>query len=294
MDFLVASLRQIGLSLNEAKAYLCLLRKSGITGYELSKNAGIPPSKIYESLSKLLAKGFIKLFRGDNVQRYVAVEPMEILSRYQTEYQNNLEGLKRHLAKIRQNTDAFNHYLWQLSERAPILGKIREIIKNSRKVIYLSLWKEELPEIEELLRKASRRGVKIAIVLYGDAQIDFGVVYGHSLEDILLREMGERRLALVADDKVVLLAHFGRSGESFGTWTHNRGMVSLAVDYISHDVISLKLAKQFAAQMNALFGEKWERLRDVMNPDPASLPFKQTAPKREKIREGHRGRPVLR
>ena len=113
----------------------------------------------------------------------------------------------------------------------------------------------------------------MAIVLYGDIKIDFGVVYEHSLEEILLREMGERRLTLVADNEVVLMAHFGTTGEAFGTWTNNRGMVNLAIDYISHDVISLKLARQFAPQMNALFGKKWERLRDVMNSNPPPPPF---------------------
>jgi sugar-specific transcriptional regulator TrmB len=268
LDFLIESLRQIGLSLNEAKAYLCLLRKSGITGYELSKNAGIPPSKIYESLNKLLTKGFISPIRSDQGQRYLALEPLEILKRHQNQYNHNLEGLKRQLIKIRQNPDSFNQYLWHLNERDQILRKIREIVGDSRKAIYLAIWKEDLQEVEEILRKAAKRGVKMAMVLYGDAKIDFGVVYEHSLEEILLREMGERRLALVADDKVVLLAHFTNTGDSFGTWTHNRGMVSLAIDYITHDIISLKLVKQFEPQMNAVFGKKWERLRDVLTSEP--------------------------
>lgn len=60
------------------------------------------------------------------------------------------------------------------------------------------------------------------------------------------------------------LGHFGKAGESFATWTHNRGMVNLAKDYITHDIISLKLVKQFAPQMEAIFGKEWERLRNVM------------------------------
>jgi sugar-specific transcriptional regulator TrmB len=273
LEFLIESLRQIGLSLNEAKAYLCLLRKGGITGYELSKNAGIPPSKIYESLNKLLTKGFISPIRSDQGQRYLALEPLEILKRHQNQYNHNLEGLKRQLTKIRQNPDSFNQYLWHLNERDQILRKIREIVGDSRKAIYLAIWKEDLQEVEEILRKAAKRRVKMAIVLYGDAKIDFGVVYEHSLEEILLREMGERRLALVADDKVVLLAHFTNTGDSFGTWTHNRGMVSLAIDYITHDIISLKLVKQFEPQMNSIYGKKWEGLRNVMvrGPKPARV-----------------------
>jgi hypothetical protein len=131
-------------------------------------------------------------------------------------------------------------------------------------MIYLSIWKEELQEVEKVFRGAAKRGVQMAIVLYGSQPVDFGVVYDHSLEDILLREMGERRLALAADDKIVLLGHFSNEGKAFATWTHNRGMVNLAKDYITHDIISLKLVKQFEPQIEIIFGRKWERLRNVL------------------------------
>jgi hypothetical protein len=66
--------------------------------------------------------------------------------------------------------------------------------------------------------------------------------------------MGERRLSLAADDRVVLLGHFSNEGKAFAAWTHNRGMVNLAKDYITHDIISLKLVKQFEPQIEAIFG----------------------------------------
>jgi len=261
---LAPSLHQVGLSLNESKAYLCLLEKSGITAYEMSKNAGVPPSKIYDSLSKLLTKGFISIIKSGHAPRYVAVDPIKILDRYQKDYNRTLEMLKKRLGEIRQNPEAFNQYIWHLGERAQILDKIQEIVEGSREMIYLSIWKEELQEVEKVFRGAAKRGVQMAIVLYGSHAVDFGVVYDHSLEDILLREMGERRLALAADDKIVLLGHFSNEGKAFATWTHNRGMVNLAKDYITHDIISLKLVKQFEPQIEIIFGRKWERLRNVL------------------------------
>ena len=264
MESLVPSLRQLGLSLNESKAYLSLLEKSGITAYEMSKNAGVPPSKIYDSLGKLLAKGFISIIKSGHAPRYVAIDPAKILDRHQKDYNRTLEMLKKRLGEIRQNPEAFNQYIWHLGERAQILDKIREIVEGSREMIHLSIWQEELQEAEEVFREAAKRKVRMAIVLYGSRAIDFGVVYNHSLEDILLREMGERRLALAADDKIVLLGHFSNEGKAFATWTHNRGMVNLAKDYITHDIISLKLVKQFEPQIETIFGRKWERLRNVM------------------------------
>ena len=264
MESLVSSLHQLGLSLNESKAYLCLLEKSRITAYEMSKNAGVPPSKIYDSLSKLLAKGFISMIKSGHAPRYVAIDPLKILERYQKDYNRNLEMLKKRLGEIRQNPEAFNQYIWHLGERAQILDKIREIVEDSREMIYLSIWKEELQEVEGVFREAAKRKVRMVIVLYGSQEVDFGVVYDHSLEEILLREMGERRLALAADDKVVLLGHFSNEEKAFATWSHNRGMVNLAKDYITHDIISLKLVKQFEPQIGTIFGRKWERLRNVM------------------------------
>src|SRR4030042_490389 len=226
LEFLMHSLKQLGLSLNESRACLCLLQKSGITGYELSRQAGVPPSKIYDSLSKLLAKGFISIIKSDHAPRYVAIDPARILERFQKDYNRTLEMLKKRLGEIRSKPEAFNQYIWHLSGRAKILDKIREIIEISRGVIYLSIWKEELEEVEEVCQAAAKRGAKMVLVLYGSPTIDFGVVYKHNLEDILLQEMGEGRLALAADDKVVLLGYFSPEGEGFAPWTPNMGMAS--------------------------------------------------------------------
>lgn len=285
MHSLVPSLHQLGLSLNESKAYLCLLRKGGITGYELSKNAGVPASKIYDSLNKLLAKGFITMIRSDHAPRYVAVDPAPIITQFQEDYNRTLDTLKKRLGEIRQNPEAFNQYIWHLSDRGQILSKIREIVVSSQRMVYLSIWKEEMQEVEEVLRKAARQGVQMAIVLYGSYEMDFGVVYEHSLEEILFRELGERRLSLTADDQVVLLGHFGKEEEAFATWTRNRGMVNLAKDYITHDIISLKLVKQFEPQISVVFGEKWEQLRDVMVKEPKVMPSASAIGREKKGRD---------
>jgi predicted transcriptional regulator len=74
LESLVPSLRQLGLSLNESKAYLCLLEKSGITAYEMSKNAGVPPSKIYDSLGKLT---YCKVFVISSIMRLTKLEALD-------------------------------------------------------------------------------------------------------------------------------------------------------------------------------------------------------------------------
>ena len=52
----VDRLVKIGFSEYEAKAYLALLGASPVTGYQLSKDSGVPRSMIHEVLGKLTAR----------------------------------------------------------------------------------------------------------------------------------------------------------------------------------------------------------------------------------------------
>ena len=58
MEFkdIAEKLVQLGFSGYEARAYISLLKNNPITGYELAKHSGIPPSKIYEVIGKLLER----------------------------------------------------------------------------------------------------------------------------------------------------------------------------------------------------------------------------------------------
>ena len=66
LESLVPSLRRPGLSLNESKADLCRLEKSAIGACEMSRNAGIPPLKVYDSSSKLI---YCKVFVISSIMR---------------------------------------------------------------------------------------------------------------------------------------------------------------------------------------------------------------------------------
>ena len=56
-DGLVNKLMRIGFTEYQAKAYVALTRKNPVTGYELSKNSGVPRSMIYEVAGKLVERG---------------------------------------------------------------------------------------------------------------------------------------------------------------------------------------------------------------------------------------------
>lgn len=63
-----------GLNTYEAKSYLSLLEKQNLTAVEVSKIAGIPRARVYETLENLLSKGFCNLIAG-KVKKYSAADP---------------------------------------------------------------------------------------------------------------------------------------------------------------------------------------------------------------------------
>lgn len=67
-------------------------------------------------------------------------------------------------------------------------------------------------------------------------------------------------------------------------------MVNLAKDYITHDIIALKLVKEFEPQIKVAFGKKWERLRNVMVKEAKTVrlsPERQSGKRKKKKTLNH-------
>jgi len=58
------ALRFLGLSSNEVKAYITLLQGGSMTASEVSRQARIPYSKVYEALESLRKKGIVSQQRS--------------------------------------------------------------------------------------------------------------------------------------------------------------------------------------------------------------------------------------
>jgi hypothetical protein len=73
LESLVPSLRRPGLSLNESKADLCRMEKNGMAACEMNRNAGVLPSKVYDSLNKLI---YCKVFVISSIMRPTKLEAL--------------------------------------------------------------------------------------------------------------------------------------------------------------------------------------------------------------------------
>ncbi|MDP2631588.1 MAG: helix-turn-helix domain-containing protein [Candidatus Uhrbacteria bacterium] len=76
----VSSLVRIGLTRNEAKVYICLLKIIEGTAFQISKRSDIPRTTTYTALESLKAQGLVTSFRKNNVLYFTAENPKQILT----------------------------------------------------------------------------------------------------------------------------------------------------------------------------------------------------------------------
>ena len=72
-------LEQIGLSRNEIKAYFALLELEQASATPIVKKSGIPNSKVYLTLDKLIKKGLVSYVIKNNAKYFQASDPKNLI-----------------------------------------------------------------------------------------------------------------------------------------------------------------------------------------------------------------------
>jgi len=90
---------KMGLSLNEAKVYLALLKKKISQVGEIATLSGVPQKMIYYVLQKLMSKGMCSLVPG-KVKRYKPIEPGIGIGNFITIAQKQIDSSKKMLDEL--------------------------------------------------------------------------------------------------------------------------------------------------------------------------------------------------
>ncbi len=254
-------LASIGFSAYEAKAYIALLKKNPLTAYELAKASGIPTSKIYEVLSRLTEKKVVSPLGDEGTPKYFPMEADEFIHRFRDALEANLKSLRQELSGLTGKTSI--SYIWNILDSDYLIEKAHRTILDARKTLLVSIWKEELAALDIFFRSAEEKGVRIAMVHFGLPALKIGQIYPHPIEETLYDEKGGRGLVIVADSRTALMATVHENEQVEGAWSTNRGFVTLAEDYIKHDIYIMKVVRRFNKLLVEKFGPRYEHMRDV-------------------------------
>jgi HTH-type transcriptional regulator, sugar sensing transcriptional regulator len=228
-DELPRSLTELGLSQNEARLYLALLRLSDGTAAQLARESGVPRPKVYEALGAMESRGFCTTV-GDRVTRFRPVAP-EVALRDWTRHRDHeraalaereqalSETLIRLLPKpVAPGAIQPPDYLEAVSGRTRTTETLEDIIGRAERTVWMLMqppWLQQRGRWNVAEAAAVRRGAQVRVVYSREAVRDRDRIDG------LLRAGGECRvlpeipMKLLVRDGVEALVSLrdARSGE---------------------------------------------------------------------------------
>ncbi len=255
---LAALFTRLGVSEYEGRVYASLVAVSPATAYEAAKEAGVPSSKVYEVLDRLEARGMVRSHDHGGRKRYLPQPPDEFVESTRRRLGDTLDALKADLERLAGPRD--HSFIGNLADAPAVLDKACRLVQGAASCVLVSAWNPEALVLAPWLAQARARGVKTALVHFGPGELDLPGVFRHPIEDTIYAEKGGRGLTVVADGAEALMGILPT-----GSWSLNPGFVTLAEDYVKHDIYIMKIVARFDPELQARFGPRYEKLRDVWN-----------------------------
>lgn len=243
MDYLDA-LRKIGFTEYEAKVYLALVNDNPATGYQVSKQSGVPRSMVYETLGRLSSRGYVLETLEGRATHYRPLPPDVLLDQYEQEQTHLLGGLREGLGQLysTKNEDG----VWTVSGQASVHAYAGQMIREATTELFIMLGDEDLESLKADIAGACRRGVDVSCVLTGVGDLACGRVVRHPPLESELQEL-TGSLILVADDGEALVT--GSDPKRSATVTRSPNLVFIVRQFIWMEIFTQRVYSQL--------GEEW-------------------------------------
>ena len=234
-SLIMADMKKLGFSEYECKAYLKLLEIFPLNGYALSKESGIPRSRIYEVLKNLMAKQMVFEQAQEKNKLYYPVEPDIFINKLKARYKDVFSNISKFAGKLYKEKKQ-DDKLVVIRGRRNIIDFMTLLIKGAQKRIALSIWEEEMKDLTRELDKALERGVVLRGIYFGET-VPYDTLVPHRRIKRYLAEKKERYMSIIIDRAHTLSGIVSRGEASKVTWTQDEGLIEISEDYIAHDLV---------------------------------------------------------
>ncbi len=233
MDNIINILKSFGLTGNEARIYLSLLKTNPATGYEISQMTSVPRSAIYSVLSRLESMNIINGV-GEKPRRFIPISHEALVEHYSHKLERDLSELRAGLATLDQKDLSAD--VWFIKGYDNLILKARELIGKSDKRLYLSLWRTEYLALESEVEEALARGVHVTIFSFNHVPIVGANTVLYDLDEEQLAKEWKRSIILVADNANAILGGAQRDAQNQVIWTDHPSLIGLATNHIILDI----------------------------------------------------------
>ena len=233
-----ASLEALGLTGSEVKAYVALLRGGTMTASDVSREARIPYSKVYDALESLHRRGWVEEQKSRPIV-YTAKPPdtalEELKSRAETERREREQVALEELMGIYVSRgESEKPDIWIMRGTSEILSRVKNLLLNCRTELLIALPPQIFSfteRIEPLMAALREKGVKTLILTSPDLPRENAESLSRYAE--IRTRKTKYGGGLISDTReVVLLLGGGDPGSlPLAIWASHHGLASFAKDY---------------------------------------------------------------
>jgi sugar-specific transcriptional regulator TrmB len=259
MDNLLQHLKEFGFNAYESKVYLSLLKHHPATGYEVSKESGVPQARAYDTL-KVLENKKIVVSCGTKPITYLPINPEELLKNCERSYKASLNYLRENLPSL---SNDFIEPVINIRGENSINDCIKGLIQRAKKEIFIEIWNEDFIKFENDLKAANERGVDVKIVGYNNVKADFGLVYQHALGESIETSLGGRWIVFTVDNEEGIAGTVSAIDKTPDiVCTRNAGLVLIMKEVVVHDMFLLDVESNLGEALSKVYGKNLVALRD--------------------------------
>jgi len=152
---LIGNLEKLGLTENEAKAYVGLVSLREATAREIHEVTNVPRAKIYEILNALAKKGYLEVRQGSPTY-FRAVDPKEVIEEIRDDFLNCSIDALNQLNELNYELPQ-NSPVWYIQSDRIMKTRIREIMVGIREELFIySTNPEFLQEFEHEIKNLEK------------------------------------------------------------------------------------------------------------------------------------------
>jgi sugar-specific transcriptional regulator TrmB len=229
------TLREMGLNAYEIDAYTVLLEGGQMTAMEISREASVPYSKIYEVLNSLKEKGWVKSSESRPF-KYYPVPPVEATAftklRLEDKFQSWESAVAEELQPLYEKRELVERPdVLILRGQQAVLAKLEEVLKKATKEIMIAApeFARAIIASADLLLNGIKKTVSIKLMVAGKAEDWMFLKKFTSVSELRIRDhmFGG---GIIADGKEAMLL-LGEDKPSLVIWSNHVGLVGFAREY---------------------------------------------------------------
>jgi sugar-specific transcriptional regulator TrmB len=235
----------LGLSLNQARVYLAILKLEKTTVRHITKFSGVRREEIYRLLPALEKMGLIEKILGKPTE--IRVTPIKdaltfLLEEEKKKSDERLSGLRGTIKKLslkdwKQPPPEEESIYILIAEKTPILAKTSGLIRDSKKEVASITDKERmmliLSQFSDEFKQAIKNGAQIRLIFEGDSTDKLIKENARKLIDgasvhVKFHPKPLNHFIMSDDTEAVITGSTeGGLGESPSLWTNNSNLIGV-------------------------------------------------------------------